>query len=156
MCKKEKVIKTLLSEKITVATAESCTGGLLAAAFTDYAGISEIFMEGAVTYANAAKVRLGVSEETLAQYGAVSHETACEMAAAIRKRAGTDIGISTTGIAGPGGGTKKKPVGLVYVGFSDENGEQSFALRLFGDRKTIREKTIECVFRILNQNFERD
>ena len=80
MCKKEKVIKTLLSEKITVATAESCTGGLLAAAFTDYAGISEIFMEGAVTYANAAKVRLGVSEETLAQYGAVSHETACEMA----------------------------------------------------------------------------
>ena len=154
MCKAEGVIKKLLAQKKTVAVAESCTGGLLAAAFTDYAGISEIFMEGVVTYANAAKVRLGVKQETLTKYGAVSHETAREMAVAVRKRANTDIGLSTTGIAGPGGGTEKKPVGLVYVGISTEKETKSYALRFAGNRNDVRKKTVLTVFRILDTVFD--
>lgn len=107
----------LIEKKLTIATAESCTGGLLSGRLINYPGISEVFMEGAVTYSNEAKMnRLGVKKETLESYGAVSSETAAEMAKGIAKTAGTNIGVSTTGVAGPGGGTKEKPVGLVYVG----------------------------------------
>lgn len=114
----EAVIANLLIKKdLTIATAESCTGGLIASKLINYPGVSSVFMEGAVTYSNAAKMRrLGVKPETLDKFGAVSKETAHEMAEGIAKTSGTNIGLSTTGVAGPGGGTPQKPVGLVYIG----------------------------------------
>ncbi len=151
MCERDKVIAILLKSGKTVSTAESCTGGLLGAAFTDYPGVSASYLEGAVTYANEAKIRLGVKEETLRQFGAVSHETAREMAECIRVRSGSDFGISTTGIAGPGGGTAKKPVGLVYVAISTKEKTCSYALRLEGNRQQIRQKTVCSVFRLLKK-----
>ncbi len=154
MCDQNKVIDFLLKTGKTVATAESCTGGMLGAAFTDFAGISSVYLEGAVTYANAAKIRLGVKEETLKLHGAVSPETAAEMAEAVKKRAGTDIGISTTGIAGPGGGSSRKPVGLVYVGISMADRTKTYALRLSGERNDVRQKTVKAVFHFLKQELE--
>lgn len=129
----------LLKKGLTIALAESCTGGLLTAALVETPGISAILKEGAVTYSNEAKMRrLGVSAETLERFGAVSRETAAEMAAGIAKTAGTDIGVSTTGVAGPGGGTPEKPVGLVYVGLSFRGEVTTKELRLMGDRSRIR------------------
>ena len=111
------VSEILCNNKLSVSTAESCTGGMIAASLISYPGISDVFKEGAVTYSNESKMkRLGVSKETLDRYGAVSEETAREMAIGIAREANTDISISTTGIAGPGGGTDEKPVGLVYIG----------------------------------------
>ena len=114
------VVGRLLIERgITVSCAESCTGGRFAAALTDIPGISKVFDRGIVTYSNAAKIQeLGVKFETLAEHGAVSEETAKEMAVGIRRVSGSDIGISVTGIAGPDGGTDEKPVGLVYIGLA--------------------------------------
>ncbi|OOM70192.1 competence/damage-inducible protein A [Clostridium sp. BL-8] len=114
----EDVVAELLTEKkLTISTAESCTGGMIAATLINYPGISEVLLEGAVTYSNEAKhKRLGVKNETLEKYGAVSEETAREMAIGIAKTANADVSIVTTGIAGPGGGTEEKPVGLVYIG----------------------------------------
>ncbi|MFW2489377.1 competence/damage-inducible protein A [Clostridium chromiireducens] len=113
----EAVAKLLIEKKLTISTAESCTGGMIASTLINYPGISEVFLEGAVTYSNAAKHnRLGVNNETLDKYGAVSEETAREMAIGIANTAKTDVSIITTGIAGPEGGTEEKPVGLVYVG----------------------------------------
>ncbi len=154
MCEKDIVIDLLLKTGKTVASAESCTGGMVGAAFTDYAGISSVFLEGVITYANEAKIRLGVKEETLQKHGAVSHETAGEMAEAVRKRAKTDFGVSTTGIAGPGGGTQKKPVGLVYIGISTEKGTKTYVLRLSGDREAVRRKTVKAVFHFLKKELE--
>ena len=139
----------LIKNNITIATAESCTGGLLGKTFTDYSGISAVYHEGVITYANEAKIRLGVKEETLREYGAVSGETAREMAECVRKRANAMVGLSTTGIAGPGGGTDKKPVGLVYIGLSTEQGTKSKALRLSGDRDDVRRKTVKCILHYL-------
>lgn len=121
---------TVLSEGgKTLATAESCTGGLIGKLITDLPGVSAVYLGGAVSYANSAKrTLLGVSPDTLRRVGAVSEETAREMAAGIRERLGADVGISTTGIAGPGGGTPDKPVGLVYVGYSDANGTVAYRL----------------------------
>lgn len=114
---KNELFDLLIERKITVATAESCTGGNIAARFVAYPGISEIFLAGLVTYANSAKTRLlGVSEETLQKAGAVSIECAEEMLIGAQKATGALLTICTTGIAGPGGATKDKPVGLVYVG----------------------------------------
>lgn len=111
--------RLLLERGLTVSCAESCTGGKFAAALTDIPGISASFDRGIVTYSNRAKTEeLGVKDETLAKYGAVSEETALEMAAGIQRVSGSDIGISVTGIAGPGGGTDEKPVGLVYIGLA--------------------------------------
>lgn len=111
------VAELLIKNKYTISTAESCTGGMIASTLINYPGISEVFIEGAVTYSNEAKhKRLGVKNETLEAYGAVSEETAREMALGIAKEANTDVSIVTTGIAGPGGGTEEKPVGLVYIG----------------------------------------
>ena len=135
----ESVALLLLEKGMTISTAESCTGGLVAATLIKYPGISSVFMEGAVTYSNEAKInRLQVSEETLSKYGAVSEETAKEMASGIAKTAKTDIGISTTGIAGPGGGTNEKPVGLVYLGLSIKGKVMCKKLNLEGDRDSIR------------------
>ncbi len=143
----------LLDKNITIATAESCTGGLVAETLTNYPGISKSFIGGAVTYANEAKEEiLGVKAQTLAKYGAVSRETAAEMADGIRKRLDTDIGISITGIAGPGGGTIEKPVGLVYVGLSSKEGTITKELRLSGNRNRIRAVTSLHAFDMIRRH----
>jgi nicotinamide-nucleotide amidase len=142
----------LVKKNLTIATAESCTGGLLAGTLINYPGISSVFMEGAITYSNEAKIkRLGVSEETLNKFGAVSEETAEEMAEGIAKAAGTDIGISVTGIAGPGGGTEEKPVGLVYVGLYIRGVVRVKKLSMFGDRQKIRNRTVTSALDMLRR-----
>lgn len=131
----------LIKEKLTIATAESCTGGMVAAKLINYPGISESLIEGIVTYSNESKMkRIGVNKETLEKYGAVSKEVAAEMASGVAKTSGADIGISTTGVAGPGGGTKEKPVGLVYIGVSYKGKVTTKELRLAGNRQRIRER----------------
>lgn len=133
------VAKLLIDKKLTISTAESCTGGMIASTLINYPGISEVFLEGAITYSNEAKNnRLGVKNETLDKYGAVSEETAREMAIGIAKTAKTDVSIITTGIAGPDGGTEQKPVGLVYIGIY-LNGEVKVEKCMFqGNRNRIR------------------
>lgn len=119
----EAVVRELAARKLTIATAESCTGGLLAKRLTDIPGASDVFHMGCVTYANEIKtLLLGVPEETLRQYGAVSPQTAEAMARGVREKSGADYGIGVTGVAGPGGGTAEKPVGLVYLALCGRNG----------------------------------
>ena len=135
------VLMALRKDGETLATAESCTGGLVAKRLTDVAGASDVFLGGAVTYANEAKVKmLGVSEDTLKEFGAVSEPVAAQMAEGIRKALGADYGISTTGIAGPGGGSEEKPVGTVFVGVASKNGTKVKKLSLspMRDREYIR------------------
>ena len=135
------VAKLLLTQKRTIAVAESCTGGEISSQLVRYPGISEVFLEGCVTYTNEAKMkRLGVSEETLAKFGAVSKETALEMAEGIAKTAGAQIGIATTGVAGPDGGTDEKPVGLVYIGIYKNGVAEAREYRFAGNRNKIRER----------------
>jgi PncC family amidohydrolase len=121
----ESVIGALLSERaLTLATAESSTGGLVAHRITSVSGSSAYYLGGFVTYSNEAKeMLLGVCRETMIAHGAVSEETAREMARGARERLGADLGIATTGIAGPSGGTEEKPVGLVYVALSAADAE---------------------------------
>ena len=124
---------------LTISTAESCTGGMIASKLIEVPGISENFIEGIVSYSNEAKIkRLKVKKETLEKYGAVSEEVAREMLAGLN----TDIGISTTGIAGPGGGTKNKPVGLVYIGIKVKDEVKIFKRELKGDRNKIRQRAM--------------
>ncbi len=125
------LVRSLRERGMTVACAESCTGGLIAKRITDIAGCSDVFLGGCVTYAVDAKVKLiGVSRETIEKYGVVSAETASEMARGVRLALGSDIGISTTGIAGPGGGTPEQPVGTVYIAISTKDGETVKLLHL--------------------------
>lgn len=136
------VVELLKQKKKTVSTAESCTGGLVAKKLTDVAGASNVFHCGFITYSNEKKEDLlGVSHETLMQFGAVSRETALEMSLGARLKSGADVGVSMTGIAGPGGGTQEKPVGLVYISISAENFHQAYCLQLAGDREMVRERT---------------
>ena len=123
----------------TLSVAESCTGGLISRRITEVPGSSDYFIEGAVTYSNEAKIRrLNVSPDTLDRFGAVSAQCAQEMAAGIRRSAGTDHAISVTGIAGPGGGSEEKPVGTVFIGYSGPAGLKSIKIVLPGDRYLIR------------------
>jgi len=135
----EEVAKLLVNKNMTISVSESCTGGLVSSSLINYPGISSVFMEGCVTYSNEAKIsRLGVKKETLDKYGAVSEETAKEMAEGIAKNFNTNIGLSTTGIAGPEGGSEEKPVGLVYIGIYI-NGETTVKKFIFnGNRQSIR------------------
>ena len=147
------VANLLLENNITIATAESCTGGLVAETLTNISGISKVFIGGAVTYANEAKEEiLGVNKQTLEKYGAVSRETAAEMAEGIRKRLNTDLGLSITGIAGPDGGTVEKPVGLVYIGLSSESGTITKELKLSGNRMRIRTVTALHAFDMIRRH----
>ena len=124
---------------LTISTAESCTGGMVASKLIEVPGISENFIESIVSYSNEAKIkRLKVKKETLEKYGAVSEEVAREMLAGLK----TDVGISTTGIAGPGGGTKDKPVGLVYIGIKVKDEVKVFKRELKGDRNKIRQRAM--------------
>jgi nicotinamide-nucleotide amidase len=119
----ERVGDSLRAADGTVATAESSTGGLLSSRLTDVPGSSEYFDRGVVSYSNAAKAELlGVDPVTIDEHGAVSEQTAREMATGVCERAGTDWGVSTTGVAGPGGGTPRTPVGTVYIGVAHRNG----------------------------------
>ena len=135
------LVNALREKGLTFACAESCTGGLIAKRIVDLAGVSDVFVGGCVTYANEAKERLiGVSHETLTAHGAVSEETAAEMARGVRLALGSDVGVSVTGIAGPGGGTDEKPVGTVFIGFSSADGEKVKRLTLskMRDRNYLR------------------
>ncbi len=147
----EQVVSQLLIDgKKTIATAESCTGGLIGARLTDVPGSSAYFERGVITYSNRAKTELlGVPAEMIERHGAVSEQVAILMAEGVRKLAGTDYGLSATGIAGPAGGTPQKPVGLVYIGFAHEN--DSFAQRfVFGeDRKANRERAAQAALNLV-------
>src|SRR5687767_13828566 len=113
-----------IDKKLTLTTAESCTGGLLAGAITEVSGSSGYMMGGTIAYSNPAKVTLlSVNPTALEQYGAVSEEVARQMARGARKRLGTDVAVSITGVAGPDGGTPDKPVGLTWIGLSDAKGD---------------------------------
>ncbi len=154
----EDVVKSLAKRKLKVATAESCTGGLVSERITRVSGSSEVFDCGICSYSNEIKQSvLGVQEITLSVLGAVSAETAIQMAEGVRKLSKSDIGISTTGVAGPTGGTPEKPVGLVFMGVSTK--DKSYAIKLdFSNaasrkdaRNYIRKLTSDAVlFTILN------
>ncbi|WP_300357166.1 competence/damage-inducible protein A [Fusobacterium sp.] len=146
------IIKSLKEKGKTLSVAESCTGGLLSDSFVNVSGASEVFMEGIVTYSNDAKIkRLGVKKETLEKFGAVSEETAREMVLGLK----TDVGISVTGIAGPLGGTKEKPVGLVYMGIRNGN-EVEVEKKVFkGSRRKVRERAVLHSLFCLNKMLKR-
>lgn len=137
----EEVVVDLLAErKLHVTTAESCTGGLIAGTLVNVAGASDVLNEGYITYSNEAKERLvHVSHKTLEAYGAVSEQTAHEMAEGAAKAANADAALSATGIAGPGGGTEEKPVGLVYIACAYQNEVRVKEFHFKGNRNKIRE-----------------
>jgi nicotinamide-nucleotide amidase len=140
-----RVGRALVNRRWTVATAESCTGGLIAGAITDVAGSSAWFDRGFVTYSNAAKIEmLGVRPETLAALGAVSEATAREMAAGALARSGADVAVAVTGVAGPAGGTPEKPVGLVCFAWAiRDTALESCTERFPGDRAAVRAATVD-------------
>ena len=150
----ERVAQGLREQGMTLALAESCTGGLLAKRITDVPGASEVFGFGCVTYSNEAKQALvGVSPETLERYTAVSPETALEMARGARQRSGADIGLSTTGYAGPGGGTEEHPVGTVFIGLSWDGGERVICpeRRYMRSREQIRRSASSTALDLLRR-----
>ncbi len=149
----EEVVGRMLAERgKTLSVAESCTGGLIGSRLTDIPGSSRYFIEGAITYSNEGKVRmLGVSQQALVDHGAVSAETAAAMASGIRERAGTDYAISVTGIAGPDGGTDEKPVGTVFIGYSDAGGTKTIKMTLPGDRYLIRWRSSQAALDYLRR-----
>jgi PncC family amidohydrolase len=135
---------------LRLAVAESCTGGLLSHRLTNVPGSSTYFVGGIVAYAYEAKVRLlGVRWETLEKYGAVSRETVLEMARGVRRALAADIGIAISGIAGPGGGTPEKPVGLTWIGFSAEGVEMAQKYIWPGDRLKVKEQSTQTALQIL-------
>ena len=152
----ERVVEVLARRHMTETAAESCTGGLIAGTLVNAAGASEVLNEGYVTYSNEAKERLvGVRHDTLAVYGAVSAQTAEEMACGAAKAAGADAALSATGIAGPGGGSKEKPVGLVYIGCF-VNGETAVKECHFkGDRMENRKRTVQAALEMLLEMLEK-
>jgi nicotinamide-nucleotide amidase len=147
----EDVVAQLFFEsKKTVAVAESCSGGLLANKLTNVSGSSLYFERGVVSYSNRAKVEtLGVPAEILEKFGAVSAECAVAMAERIRQISGADFGVSTTGIAGPTGGTPEKPVGLVYIGFAKAGESYSKKMIFINDRITNKERTVQTALNLL-------
>jgi len=135
----KRVLEVFRARGLKVATAESCTGGLVAAALTEIAGSSDVLDCGFVTYSNEAKrAMLGVSASTLKRYGAVSGETAAAMAEGALKHSHADIAVAITGIAGPGGGSKDKPVGLVYIGLATPKHIEVQRHLLTFDRETFK------------------
>ena len=146
----EKLVSVLTEKKMTVSTAESCTGGMISAAITSVPGSSEAFGYGFVTYANRAKQRLlGVKGGTLKKFGAVSAQTALEMAVGARLTSGSDYAVSATGIAGPGGGSEEKPVGLVYIAVASKKSVVVRENVFSGDRGEIRRQTVEEAIKLL-------
>ncbi len=145
----------LTQRKFTLAVAESCTGGLIGHRITNVPGSSAYFLGGVMAYAYDAKERLlGVSHNTLYDHGAVSEETAREMARGVRRALGADIGVAVTGIAGPGGGMPGKPVGLTWVALSTREGEQARQFIWDGDRITNKEKSAEAALEMVREYLE--
>ena len=148
----DKVVKKLLQKKISLSIAESCTGGLIANTITKYSGVSKIFSYGIICYSNKAKSKyLSVSKSNLSKFGAVSKEVAEDMINGLYKNEKTQICISTTGIAGPNGGTKLKPVGLVYIGIKVNKNNYIFKKIYKGKRLDIQRKTRDFIFRKINK-----
>jgi len=147
------VVELLNRHKLTLSTAESCTGGLLAGRIVNVSGASDVFMEGFITYSNQAKMKyLHVSRETLDKYGAVSEQTAREMAEGCAKATGCDVSVSVTGIAGPTGGTPEKPVGLVYIGC--HTGGKTFVIKrqFNGNRQKVREQSVVAALDLIRRS----
>ena len=147
----EVVAGRLLREQgLWLAVAESCTGGLVGHRLTNVPGASDYYLGGVMAYAYEVKARLlGVRWETLDKYGAVSQEVALEMARGVRNALSADIGLSITGIAGPGGGTPEKPVGLTWIGLSALEKEQAWHYHWKGDRQAVKEQSAEEALRLL-------
>ena len=155
MSLEEKIVKELQNKGYTITTAESCTGGLLAGRILNVSGASAVYNEGHITYSNEAKERLlGVSHDTLERYGAVSEQTAAEMALGAARVASANVGLSTTGIAGPSGGTPEKPVGLVYVGCCINGDVTVKECRFSGNREENRNAAVEAVLELLIDELE--
>ena len=151
------VIDLCREREWTLATAESCTGGLVGAALTALAGASDVYVGGVVAYSNEVKrSQLGVATETLREHGAVSAETAVSMAAGARRALDADVGVSVTGVAGPEGGTAEKPVGLVFITVETPEDQSTERLQLDGDRNAIREgatrRALLLLERVLSQS----
>ena len=151
----EEVVELLKMDELTVTTAESCTGGLVAARLVDVPGVSEVFKQGFITYSNKAKRKLlNVKKTTLKEFGAVSEKTAREMAKGAILASGADAAIATTGIAGPDGGTEEKPVGLVYIGVSVRGQMYVEEYHFEGERSEVRESTVQAALALLKKGLE--
>ncbi len=154
----EKVYRLLLEKNLTLATAESCSGGLLAHRLTNVPGVSKVFLLGVVSYSNDAKIKvLGVDGGVIETQGAVCAEVARQMANGVRRVAGSDLGIGITGIAGPTGGSSEKPVGTVYMGISypDKRLTEARHFRFGGNRTSVKEQTVATVLRWLCEILEK-
>ena len=147
-----KLIAKLVKKKLKISTAESCTGGLVAYSIIKNSGVSKIFTGSIICYSNSAKIKyLSVSKKTLSKYGAVSRNVANEMIDGLYKNEKTQICVSTTGVAGPNGGTKYKPVGLVYVGIKIKKKKYIFKKIYKGTRLQIQNKTKNFIFKKIDQ-----
>lgn len=147
----EKTVELLMDKKYRISFAESCTGGMCCAALVDVTNVSQVLDVSFVTYANEAKIKfLGVKADTILQYGVVSESVACEMAQGVANTAGSQVGVGVTGVAGPGGGTAKKPVGMVCFGFYI-NGEVKTFTKQFGaiGRNKVRQASVDFVYETL-------
>ncbi len=151
----EQIIRLLTERGQTLAVAESCTGGLIGHLLTEVQGSSEAFLGGVIVYANATKEKVGVPAETLKQHGAVSAQTAEAMAAGVRAWAGADYGLAVTGIAGPGGATETKPVGLVYVAVAGKDRVQVEQHHFTGDRSKVKRSSAEAALILLTNTLMR-
>lgn len=144
------LIELLIKKNMKIATAESCTGGLIAQIITSVSGASAVFDCGIISYSNEIKKSvLGVKAETLENYGAVSEQTAEEMAQGVLRLSGADIAVSVTGIAGPGGGSEEKPVGTVCIGFSVSMETTAKTFHFNGDRESVRTQTVHTAINMI-------
>ena len=147
------VVNRLIYKNLTISFAESCTGGLLGHRITQVEGSSNVFKGGMVVYSNEAKVdQLKINQGLLIKFGSVSQEVALEMAKNVKDVFSSDIGVSVTGIAGPGGGTDNKPVGLVYVGYSDSKVVDTYQFNFHSNRHTNKIRTSQSVFNQILKN----
>lgn len=150
----ERLLARLKERELRIATAESCTGGLIAAVLTEVPGCSHIFDHGIVAYSNEAKTQLlAVPQRLIARHGAVSSEVACAMAEGTLKRRRTDIAVAVTGIAGPDGGSAEKPVGLVYIAVARAGGDTLHRACRFGDigRSNVRHETVAAALGLVDE-----
>ena len=152
MYSSSKVIKNIIKKNISISVAESCTGGLISNTLVKHDGISKIFSLGIICYSNESKIKyLSISKKTLNKFGAVSSNIAEEMINNLYKKEKTKISISTTGIAGPRGGSKTKPVGLVYIGIKFKNKNYIYKKNFSGSRIEVQRKTRDFIFKKINQ-----
>ena len=157
MTLEDTIVEMLLEREMTVTTAESCTGGKLAGRLLNVSGASGVYREGYITYANESKEKiLGVQQETLERHGAVSEETAAEMALGAAKAAEADAALSVTGIAGPGGGTAEKPVGLVYIGCAVKGHVTVREYHFTGNREKNRDYAVVRALTLLREELLRE